>query len=518
MTTIKRALISVSNKAGIVKFAKALNDLRIGILSTGGTARLLKKEGINVILVSDYTKFPEMMNGRVKTLHPYIHGGILALRENEEHVGEAKKHGIKLIDMVVVNLYPFEETISKENVSLGEAIENIDIGGPTMIRSAAKNHGNVAVVVNAERYDEIIKELKDNSNNLSKKTTSKLAVEAFQHTGRYDAIISNFLHQKYFPTLKVPQTFNMTFEKVQELRYGENPHQQAAFLRGQDKDGNTVANAIQLHGKQLSFNNYIDLDAALAIVKDFEKPTASVIKHTNPCGCASAKTIDEAYIKAHGTDPLSAFGSIVGLNRKVDVVVANEIKKYFVECVIAPEYDDEALAILKKKKNLRLLKTNKPIVKEEQSEDRLMMVSGGMLIQSNDFPLLTKEDLKVVTEKEPTEEEINALLFGWTVSRHIKSNSVLLSKDEQTIGVGAGQMSRIDAMKLAARKAGDKAKGSVLISDAFFPFRDVVDEASKIGVTAIIQPGGSIRDQESIDAANEHGISMVYTGVRLFKH
>lgn len=518
MVRIKRALISVSNKEGIVEFAKGLTGLGVEILSTGGTARLLKEEGINVTLVSDYTKFPEMMNGRVKTLHPYIHGGILALRENENHVNEANKHGIKLIDMVVVNLYPFEATISKENVSLEDAIENIDIGGPTMVRSAAKNHGNVAVVVNPERYNEIINELKENDNNLNKNTTSKLAVEAFQHTGRYDAIISNFLHNKYFPTMRFPDTYNLTFEKVQELRYGENPHQEAAFLRGQDKENVNVANAIQLHGKQLSYNNYIDLDAALEIVKDFERPTASVIKHTNPCGCASADTICEAYVKAHETDPLSAFGSIVGLNRKVDVQTANEIKKYFVECVIAPEYDEEALTILKKKKNLRVLITNKPIQKQEKSEERLMMVSGGILVQSNEFPELKQNDLKVVTNKKPTDEEIKALLFGWKVSRHIKSNSVLLSKDEKTVGVGAGQMSRIDAMKIAARKAGENVKGTVLISDAFFPFRDVVDEAAKIGVTAIIQPGGSIRDQESIDAANEHGISMVYTGVRLFKH
>lgn len=518
MVEVKRAIISVSNKEGIVEFAKELNNLKIEILSTGGTATLLKNNGIEVNLVSNYTKFPEMMNGRVKTLHPFIHGGILALRENKKHIKEVRKHGIKLIDMVVVNLYPFEATISKENVSLEEAIENIDIGGPTMVRSAAKNHENVAVVVNPERYDEIIMELKENKNNLSKETCSKLAVEAFLHTGRYDAIISNYLHKKYLPTTKFPKILNLTFEKVQELRYGENPHQQAAFFRGFDKEKLTVANAIQLHGKQLSFNNYIDLDAALEIVKDFEKPTASVIKHTNPCGVACADNISEAYIKAHATDPLSAFGSIVGLNRKIDEDLANEIKKHFVECVIGPDYDEEALEILKKKKNLRLLKTNKPIVKDEITEDRLMMISGGILVQTNDFPEIKKEDLKVVTKKEPTDEEIKALLFGWKVSRHIKSNSVLLAKDEQTIGIGAGQMSRIDAMKIAARKAGNKAKGSVLASDAFFPFRDVVDEAAKIGVTAIIQPGGSIRDKESIDAANEHGISMVYTGVRLFKH
>lgn len=513
---VERALISVSDKKGIAEFARSLKELGVEILSTGGTARLLREEGLQVINVSDYTNFPEMLDGRVKTLHPKIHGGILALRNNAEHMIELREHGILPIDMVVINLYPFEDTVSKENVGLHEAIENIDIGGPTMIRSAAKNYEGVAVIVNPSRYDSIINELREKGCALSTQTLMSLAVEAFKYTSAYDTVIYNYLFKKaekgYFP-----DGLRLRYEKVQDLRYGENPNQKAAFYKDPDAKGVCVSNSEKLHGKELSFNNILDLDSALDILREFKKPASAVIKHTNPCGVACADSISDAYIKAHACDPVSAFGSVVGLNRAVDKATAVELSKHFVEAVIAPDYDNDALEILRKKKNIRLLRTGKPIVKE-RAEDKMMKVRGGMLVQTGEFAELDERDLKVVTEREPTAEELKGLIFAWRVIRHIKSNAILLVKGEETVGIGAGQMSRVDSAMIAGHKAGERAKGSVLASDAFFPFRDGVDEVAKVGATAIIQPGGSVRDEEVIKAANEHQMAMIFTGSRLFKH
>jgi phosphoribosylaminoimidazolecarboxamide formyltransferase/IMP cyclohydrolase len=476
-------LISVPEKDGIVDFANGLIDLGVEILSTGGTARLLTENEVPVTLVSEYTKFPEMLNGRVKTLHPAVHGGILAQREKDEHMTQLKEHGITPIDMVVVNLYPFEKTIKKKDVAVEEAIENIDIGGPTM-------------------------------SGLS----SKLALEAFEHTAKYDSIISEYLQKIFTPTIPFPDVENLGYQKAMDLRYGENPHQSAAFYKNSRFTGVCVGNAVKLHGKELSFNNIIDLDSALDIVMDFERPTSSVIKHTNPCGVASADEISEAYIIAEAADSLSAFGSVVGLNRDCDLATAEEIKKHFVEAVIAPDFHPDALELLSKKKNIRLLKTGTSIVRESPVEHKMMKVKGGLLVQTGAFPDLKIEELKVVTEKKPTEDELKTMVFAWKVLKHVKSNSILYAKGEQTIGIGAGQMSRVDAAMIAGRKAGEKAKGAVMASDAFFPFRDGVDAAAKVGISAIVQPGGSVRDEEVIAAANQHGMSMVFTGVRLFKH
>lgn len=511
-------MISVSDKNGIVEFAKGLNDLGVEILSTGGTARLLKEKGVSVTLVSEYTKFPEMLNGRVKTLHPLVHGGILAMRDSEEHMTQLKEHGIMPIDMVVVNLYPFEQTIKKKDVSVDEAVENIDIGGPTMIRSAAKNHNSVAVVVNPGRYTDVLEELKSNGGGVSPEFSSKLALEAFEHTAKYDSIISDYLSKIFTPTIPFPEVISLGYEKALDLRYGENPHQKAAFFKNSRFQGVCVGNAEKLHGKELSFNNIIDLDSAMDIVMDFERPTSSVIKHTNPCGVASADTISEAYRIAEAADSLSAFGSVVGLNRDCDLATAEEIKQHFVEAVIAPDFHSDALEVLSKKKSIRLLKTGAPIKREFPVEHKMMKVKGGLLVQTGDFPDIKPESLKVVTTKKPTDKEIETMMFAAKVLKHVKSNSILLAQGEQTVGIGAGQMSRVDASMIAARKAGDAAKGSVLASDAFFPFRDGVDAAAKFGVSAIIQPGGSVRDEEVIQAANEHGMSMVFSGIRLFKH
>lgn len=518
MISVKRALISVSDKEGIVDFAKGLKDLDVEILSTGGTARLLKENGVPVTLVSEYTKFPEMLNGRVKTLHPKVHGGILAMRDSEKHMTQLKEHDITPIDMVVVNLYPFESTIKKKDVSVEEAVENIDIGGPTMIRSAAKNHNGVVVVVNPGRYGDVLEELKSNGGGISPDFSSKLALEAFEHTAKYDSVISDYLQKIFTPLKPFPDVMNLGYEKAMDLRYGENPHQKAAFYKNTRFQGVCVGNAIKLHGKELSFNNIIDLDSALDIIMDFERPTSSVIKHTNPCGVASADSISEAYRIAEAADSLSAFGSVVGLNRDCDLATAQEIKKHFVEAVISPDFNADALELLSKKKSIRLLKTGAPIVRETPVEHKMMKVKGGLLMQTGEFPKLKVEELKVVTEKKPTEAELATMVFAWKVLKHVKSNSILLAQGEQTVGIGAGQMSRVDASMIAARKAGEKAKGSVMASDAFFPFRDGVDAAAKFGVSAIIQPGGSVRDEEVISAANEHGMSMVFSGVRLFKH
>ncbi|HEX7392429.1 MAG TPA: bifunctional phosphoribosylaminoimidazolecarboxamide formyltransferase/IMP cyclohydrolase [Thermoplasmata archaeon] len=518
MSRVKRALVSVSDKTGLVEFSKGLSELGIEIMSTGGTMSALEKAGVPVIGVSEVTKFPEMLDGRVKTLHPAIHGGILAMRTREEHMEAIKKHGIEPIDMVVVNLYPFESTVAKPDVKLEDAIENIDIGGPSMIRSAAKNHASVAVVTNPTQYEPVLKELRESDSHLSEETRKKLALDAFRSTARYDAAISQYLGKKLSPGEMFPKNLTLSFEKVGDLRYGENPHQKAAFYKDLfDWTPLSVAAAEKMHGKEISFCNVIDLDAALAIVSDFEKPTAAVIKHTNPSGVASAATIAEAFRTAYNADSLSAFGCVVGVNRPVDLETAKEIGSHFVEAVIAPAYDADAEDHLEKKKSIRLLRTNTPI-KRDNGRLFMVKVKGGLLVQTDAYADIDKTKLKVVTKRVPTDEEIDAMVFGVKVTRHIKSNTILLVKGEKTVGVGAGQMSRVDSTKIAGMKAGPEAKGSILVSDAFFPFRDGVDAAAAVGVSAIIQPGGSVNDAEAIQAADEHNISMVFSGLRLFKH
>ncbi|MEM2839309.1 MAG: bifunctional phosphoribosylaminoimidazolecarboxamide formyltransferase/IMP cyclohydrolase [Thermoplasmata archaeon] len=520
MSKIKRALISVSDKTGLAEFSKELSALGVEILSTGGTAKMLRDQGINVKNVSEVTGFPEILDGRVKTLHPMIHGGLLARRDIPEHMEAIRNLKITPIDMVVVNLYPFEKTIMKPDVPMEEVIENIDIGGPSMLRSAAKNHASVAVVVDPADYPAVIDEMKAHDGELTPETMRRLAVKAFSQTAKYDSIISTYLGMKFTGEL-FPADMTLGFTKLQDLRYGENPHQKAAFYKlASEKDRLSIADAQQLQGKELSYCNIIDLDAAMSIVVDFEKPTATIIKHTNPCGTASAESISRAFRIAYDADPISAFGCVVGLNRTLDLATAQEMSKHFIEAVIAPDYDQDALEVLKEKKNLRLLRMGKPLQRAPEDANRRLYtnVRGGLLVQTEPYIEIRRDQLKVVTKRKPTEEEIDAMMFGVKVARYIKSNTILLVKGERTVGVGAGQMSRVDSATIAGMKAGPEAKGSVLVSDAFFPFRDGVDAAAKVGVAAIIQPGGSVRDQEVIQAADEHGIAMVFSGVRLFKH
>lgn len=512
---IKRALISVSDKAGIVEFAKKLHGLGVEIVSTGGTMKTLREAGLPVIYVSEVTGFPEIMDGRVKTLNPYIHGGILAIRDNEQHVAQMQEHHITGIDMVVVNLYPFRQTIAKPDVTLEDAIENIDIGGPSMIRAAAKNYNYVTVVVNPDSYEKVLAELSEQGE-VSDRTRMALAQEAFTHTAEYDACISEYLAgqlgQGQFPTTKFA-----VWEKVQDLRYGENPHQKAAFYRDKYFKGPGIAKAKQLHGKELSYNNIVDVEAAYAIVAEFDRPAAAVIKHTNPCGTGIGETLFQAYVKAYEADPVSAYGGIAALNRTVDKETAEKMSEIFLEAVIAPAFSEEALAVLTKKKNIRLLITELPTPGTIQDVE-MKKVSGGMLIQERDVYDAPADELKVVSKRQPTESEWQQLMFAWKVVKHVKSNAIVVAGNDQTYGVGAGQMNRVGSAEIAFKQAGDKAKGAVLSSDAFFPFRDTVDAAAKAGITAIIHPGGSIRDEESIQAADEHGIAMVLTGVRHFKH
>lgn len=517
MLRIKRALLSVSDKTGLAEFAKKLQSMEVEMISTGGTFRLLQEKGVSMTQVSEITQFPEMMDGRVKTLHPKIHGAILARRDKKEHLQELKRHDIIPIDLVVVNLYPFRETIKKAGVTLEEAVEQIDIGGPTLIRSSAKNFEGVVIIVNPQNYSSILAELKANSGQISLETRRKLAVEAFQHTMEYDSYIHDFLSKQFLDTsVQFPPLLNFTFRKVQDLRYGENPHQEAAFFAELDISEPSVANAEQIHGKELSYNNIYDINAALELVKEFTEPAAAVIKHTNPCGFALGKDTFEAYKLAHATDPLSAFGSIVAFNDKVMENTANEIVKTFVEVVVAPDFEENAIQVLKTKKNLRVLITG-TLSKPKAAWDWKKVV-GGILVQDRDLKDIEESDLKFVTEKRPTPEQLKSLLFAWKVLKHVKSNAILLVKKSHTTGVGAGQMSRIDSVDLAIKKAGEEAKGSVLASDAFFPFRDSIDAAAKAGIVAIIEPGGSIRDQDVINAANELGMPMVFTGVRCFYH
>ncbi len=540
---IKRALISVSDKTGIIEFAKSLADFGVEIISTGGTAKTLRDAGLTVTEVSEVTGFPEMMDGRVKTLHPKIHGAFLALRDNQEHLAAMKTHSIEPIDLLVVNLYPFEQTVENEDVSLAGAVEQIDIGGPAMIRSASKNWRDVAVVTDPKLYEYILNEMKDSDGALSLKTRQRLAVLAYTRTASYDLAISSYLaRQLSGEDLNFLEPFNplgnLTFietdsqetendseledyvsielAKVSDLRYGENPHQRAALYEANESGG--IARAEQLHGKEMSFNNYVDAEAAWNLVCEFDELACAIIKHTNPSGVGVGSSNEEAYRRALATDPISAFGGIVAFNNSVDAKAAESVNEIFTEVVLAPDFDAEALEIFKKKKNLRVLRVGK---NEGENSLEYKQISGGFLVQNRDDLIITAKDLKVVSEKQPTKAEIRTLLFAWKVCKHVKSNAIVFANENQTVGVGAGQMNRVDSVRIAAMRAektGLDLKNTVLASDALFPFRDNVDEAAKFGIAAIIQPGGSVKDEEVIQAANEHGLAMVFTGARHFKH
>lgn len=510
-----RALLSVSDKTGIVEFARELENLGVTIISTGGTHKKLEESGIAVTGISDVTGFPECLDGRVKTLHPAVHGGILAMRDKPEHMKQLADLGIETIDIVAINLYPFKETILKPGVTLEDAIENIDIGGPTMLRSAAKNHKDVVVICDPADYETVIDELKKNKT-VSYDTKYRLALKVFQHTAAYDAMISDYLRKQIGAEL--PDNLTMTFEKVQELRYGENPHQKASYYKEiQPADGSLVK-AQQLHGKELSFNNINDTNGALAALREFSEPTVVAVKHANPCGVGTGSDIYTAYKRAYDCDPTSIFGGIVAANRPIDKATAEEINKIFIEIVIAPDFTDEAMEILTQKKNIRLLKLPDIENKEAAGEIDIKKVSGGLLVQGVDDILFDENALNVVTDRAPTEKEMEDLRLAMKVAKHIKSNGIVIAKDQATVGIGPGQVNRIWAVENAIRQANTSLEGSVLASDAFFPFDDCVTAAAKAGVTAIIQPGGSIRDQESIDKANELGIAMVFCGIRHFKH
>jgi len=513
---IKRALISVSDKTGIVEFSRELSKLGVEIVSTGGTATLLEKEGIPVIGISDVTGFPEIMDGRVKTLHPAVHGGLLAVRDNEEHQKAMQELGLQYIDLVIVNLYPFQEKIAKPDVTYEDAIENIDIGGPTMLRSAAKNHAFVTVVVDAADYAGVLDEVRAEGDT-TLDTRKRLAAKVFRHTGAYDALISDYLSKQTGEPL--PERYTVTYEKVQDLRYGENPHQKAAFYRKPLAAPGNITTAEQLHGKELSYNNINDANAALAIVKEFTEPAVVAVKHMNPCGVGIGKDIHEAYQKAYAADPTSIFGGIVAANRTIDEPTALLLKEIFLEIIIAPDFTPQALEILSAKKNIRLLKLGELTSSADRKPEWLVTsVDGGMLVQESDVHSISEADLKVVTNRQPTEEEMKQLLFGWKIVKHVKSNAILLAADNMTVGVGAGQMNRVGAARIAIEQAAEKAQGAILASDAFFPMGDTLELAAKAGITAVIQPGGSIRDEESIAVANAHNIAMVVTGVRHFKH
>ncbi|ENP8343794.1 bifunctional phosphoribosylaminoimidazolecarboxamide formyltransferase/IMP cyclohydrolase [Vibrio harveyi] len=529
---IRRALISVSDKTGIVEFAQALAERGVDILSTGGTARLLAEQGIAVTEVSDYTGFPEMMDGRVKTLHPKVHGGVLGRRGQDDDVME--KHGINPIDMVVVNLYPFAETVAKEGCTLADAVENIDIGGPTMVRSAAKNHKDVTIVVNAGDYQRVIAEMDANDKSLTLDTRFDLAIAAFEHTAAYDGMIAN-----YFGTMvpsygenkegdepspenksKFPRTFNQQFEKKQDMRYGENSHQAAAFYVEANPQEASVSTARQIQGKALSYNNIADTDAALECVKEFNEPACVIVKHANPCGVALGKDILEAYNRAYQTDPTSAFGGIIAFNQALDAETATAIvERQFVEVIIAPSVSAEAIEVVAAKKNVRLLECGEWSTKTTGFD--VKRVNGGLLVQDRDQGMVSLDDLKVVSKRQPTEEELKDALFCWKVAKFVKSNAIVYAKGDMTIGVGAGQMSRVYSAKIAGIKAADEGlevAGSVMASDAFFPFRDGIDAAAEAGIKCVIQPGGSMRDDEVIAAADEHGMAMIFTGMRHFRH
>ena len=519
MNKIQRALLSVSDKTGIVEFARSLAAMGVELLSTGGTCKLLAQNGVKVVEVSDHTGFPEMMDGRVKTLHPKIHGGILGRRGTDDAV--MAQHGIKPIDLIVVNLYPFEQTVAKPDCSLEDAVENIDIGGPTMLRAAAKNHKDVTVVVDAADYATVLDEMKQNGGATTHATRFSLAIKVYEHTARYDGAIANWFGRLTSgEKTEFPRTINLQYKKVQEMRYGENPHQKAAFYVEHNPEAGNVASARQLQGKELSYNNIADTDAALECVKQFpEGPACVIVKHANPCGVALGATLLEAYNRAFDTDPESAFGGIIAFNRELDAATAKAIcDKQFVEVIIAPKVSSGASAVVAAKKNVRLLECGEWPAEAAPRLD-FKRVNGGLLVQDTDLELTA--ELKVVTKRQPTAKELEDLLFTWRVAKFVKSNAIVYGKESMTIGVGAGQMSRVNSARIAiikAEHAGLQVQGSVMASDAFFPFRDSLDNAAAAGVTAVIQPGGSIRDEEVIAAADEHGIAMVFTGMRHFRH
>ncbi|MBH0177538.1 MAG: bifunctional phosphoribosylaminoimidazolecarboxamide formyltransferase/IMP cyclohydrolase [Nitrospira sp.] len=517
MAGIKRALISVSEKTGVVEMAKGIEALGAEILSTGGTAKALREAGIKVTDVAAYTGSPEILDGRVKTLHPKIHGGLLGRRSLPAHVDQMAQHNIGPIDIVVVNLYPFEATISKPNCHFDDAIENIDIGGPSMLRSAAKNHEDVLVLVDPADYSRVLDAIKGNT--VTRALRRELAMKVFQHTARYDGLIAGYMEkQVQGGEMKFPKVLSLQFELAEALRYGENPHQQGAFYRELSSNEPSVSRGTILHGKAMSYNNFLDANSALELAKEYDECAVAIIKHNNPCGVALGSTPVEAYVKARETDPVSAFGGVIAFNRPVDLAAAKEITSTFVEVVIAPSFAEDALAELKRKKDLRLLDVGQ-LTKVKQEGYDLKKLVGGLIVQDRDLGVLTDLRLLTVpTVRKPTDEEYAACAFAWKVCKHVKSNAIIYAKSGQTVGIGAGQMSRVDSVKLAAMKAQMPVKGCVMASDAFFPFRDGLDAAAQAGITAVIQPGGSIRDAEIVKAADEHGLAMIMTGMRHFRH
>tara|TARA_R110000772_G_scaffold26516_2_gene68338 strand:+ start:893 stop:2464 length:1572 start_codon:yes stop_codon:yes gene_type:complete len=517
-TPVRRALLSVSDKSGITEFAKALTEQGIELLSTGGTYKLLNDQGIAVTEIADYTGFPEMMDGRVKTLHPKVHGGILARRGTDDAV--MQEHNIPPIDLVVVNLYPFQETIARPDCDLATAIENIDIGGPTMLRAAAKNHKHVGVIVDPSDYETILKELSENKQQLSYASRFELAVKTFEHTAQYDGAIANYLG-KIDGDSEFPRTFNTQFVKKQDMRYGENPHQQAAFYVEKNNTAASISTSVQLQGKELSFNNIADTDAALECVKSFSEPACVIVKHANPCGVGTANSILQAYEKAYQTDPTSAFGGIIAFNRELDEATAKAItERQFTEVIIAPSVSAAAIQVVSAKPNVRLLTCGEWSQTQSESLD-YKRVNGGLLVQNLDTGLITAADLTVVTKRKPSPAEIEDMLFAWKVVKYVKSNAIVYVKNQQTIGIGAGQMSRVYSARIASIKAADEnleVAGSVMASDAFFPFSDGVEAAAEAGITAVIQPGGSVKDQLVIDAADAANMAMAFTGMRHFRH
>ncbi len=518
MAPIQRALISVSDKTGVVEFSRELHSMGVEILSTGGTAELLKKNDVPVVPISEYTGFPEMMDGRIKTLHPKVHGGILGRRDCEEHMRSMREHGIKPIDLVAINLYPFENAIARETCSLEEAVENIDIGGPAMIRSSAKNFNDVCVVVNPSDYDTVIREMRENRGAVTLESRKRLSRDAFAHTARYDSLISTYLGNQIPEESPFPPLFQVPFEKVQDLRYGENPHQAAAFYREARPRASDIVSAKQLQGKELSYNNIVDLNAAWELAAELESGAVVIIKHTNPCGAAVGDDQLQTFIKARETDPVSAFGGIIGFNRRVSADTAGEVLKNFVEAVVAPGFEPAVMELFAAKKNIRLMEM--PPLDSPRSAHGLVVkrVGGGLLVQDPDSITYDPDQLKVVTRRKPDPAEMEDLKFAWIVSKHVKSNAIVYVRGGETLGVGAGQMSRVDSARLAAEKAQKPLKGAVMASDAFFPFRDSIDEAAQRGIVTVIQPGGSIRDDEVIQAADEHNLAMVFTGIRHFNH
>ena len=517
---IKRALLSVSDKTGVVDLARRLADKGVTLLSTGGTMKAIANAGIPVTGVSDVTGFPECLDGRVKTLHPMIHAGLLAIRGNEEHMAQIRELGVETIDMVIINLYPFRATIEKPGVTFEDAIENIDIGGPTMLRAAAKNAQDVVVIIDPADYDRVMTEFEE-TGDVSLKTKRYLQYKVFEHTAQYDAMIQQYLRDQLEEKeqFHFPQNLTVTFEKVQEMRYGENPHQGAAFYRDLTDIAGTLPAAKQLHGKELSYNNINDTNGALELLREFDTTAVVAVKHGNPCGVGVADEVSEAYRLAYEADPVSVFGGIVVTNATVDAATAEQMSKIFLEIIVAPAFTDEALEILTRKKNLRLLQLDTTIRAYPKAERILRKVTGGLLVQDVDDKLLPDEgELKVVTEKAPTEEQMKDLLLAWKIVKHAKSNGIAIAKDNQSLGIGPGQVNRIWATQMAIERSGEKVKGAALASDAFFPFDDCVQVCAQAGISCIIQPGGSVRDQDSIDACNKAGIAMVFTGMRHFKH